>query len=320
MRTTLGLLALLGLVCQPALGRDWQAVRTFAYQLQGCDFAQLRQSDFDLLVMDYSRDGHADNRYQSDEIASLRSDRPCLVLAYLSIGEAEEYRFYWKPDFRPGNPAWLLPPNPNWPDNYKVRYWDPEWQAIIGDYVDQILEAGFDGLYLDLVDSYQHFPDRPQARQEMIDFVSHLAGHARAKGGDDFGIFPQNGEELLEDPAYLDLITGIGKESTYFGYPSDEVASDPEWTAEVEQRLDRAVAAGKLVLNVDYTGRVDQARQATRRAHARGYREFIAVRELDQIQVALNPVPETNLVGPIALGLLLLVLVGWLVRWRLRRR
>ena len=218
MRTTLGLLALLGLVCQPALGRDWQAVRTFAYQLQRCDFAQLRQSDFDLLVMDYSRDGHADNRYQSDEIASLRSDRPRLVLAYLSIGEAEEYRFYWKPDFRPGNPAWLLPPNPNWPDNYKVRYWDPEW------------------------------------------------------------------------------------------------------TAEVEQRLDRAVAAGKLVLNVDYTGRVDQARQATRRAHARGYREFIAVRELDQIQVALNPVPETNLVGPIALGLLLLVLVGWLVRWRLRRR
>lgn len=318
MRRDLGLLVFMLLLSPAVAARDWAAVESFAYQLQGCDLAQLQSSDFDLLVMDYARDGHAENRYRAAEVASLRQGR--LVLAYLSIGEAEEYRFYWKPEFRPGRPDWLLPPNPNWPDNYKVRYWDPEWQAIMADYVDQILEAGFDGLYLDLVDSYQYFPDRPQARQEMIDFVGRLARHARAKAGADFGIFPQNAEELLEDPAYLDLITGIGKESTYFGYPTDEVASDPEWTAEVEQRLDRAVAAGKLVLNVDYTSRVDQARQATRRAHARGYREFIAVRELDQIQLALNPVSEPNLVGPVAIALLLLVLVGWLVSRKLRRR
>ncbi|MGE0494657.1 MAG: MJ1477/TM1410 family putative glycoside hydrolase [Vulcanimicrobiota bacterium] len=318
MRRNLGLFALLLWLSLAAQARDWQAVESFAYQLQGCDLQQLGRSDFDLLVMDYSRDGHAQNRYRAQEVASLRQGR--LVLAYLSIGEAEEYRFYWKPDFRPGNPAWLLPPNPNWPDNYKVRYWDPEWQAIMLAYVDQILEAGFDGLYLDLVDSYQYFPARPQARQEMIDFVSRLAHHARARGGEDFGIFPQNAEELLEDAAYLDLITGIGKESTYFGYPTDEVASDPAWTAEVEQRLDRAVAAGKLVLNVDYTSRVDQARQATRRARARGYREFIAVRELDQIQLALNPVPETGPVWLLALGLFLLGLAGWLVSKKLGRR
>ena len=45
--------------------------------------------------------------------------------------------------------------------NYKVRYWDPDWQAIIygnhDSYLAKILSAGFDGVYLDLIDAYEHF-------------------------------------------------------------------------------------------------------------------------------------------------------------------
>jgi len=44
-----------------------------------------------------------------------------------------------------------------------VKYWDKEWQQIIygtpGAYLDRILKAGFDGVYLDLVDAFEYFEE-----------------------------------------------------------------------------------------------------------------------------------------------------------------
>ncbi|MEI6083683.1 MAG: endo alpha-1,4 polygalactosaminidase [Verrucomicrobiota bacterium] len=45
--------------------------------------------------------------------------------------------------------------DPNWKGNYYVRYWQPEWQALIFAYLDKIIAQGFDGVYLHLVDSYE---------------------------------------------------------------------------------------------------------------------------------------------------------------------
>jgi len=84
-----------------------------------------------------------------------------LAVAYMSIGEAEDYRPYWQPEWDATPPAWLGEENPDWPGNYKVRYWDPAWQQIIygkdDSYLRQILDAGFDGVYLDLVDAFEYF-------------------------------------------------------------------------------------------------------------------------------------------------------------------
>jgi len=45
-----------------------------------------------------------------------------------------------------------------------VRYWDPNWQYIIcgssDSYVNRIVNAGFDGVYLDLVDEYEYFENK----------------------------------------------------------------------------------------------------------------------------------------------------------------
>jgi len=84
-----------------------------------------------------------------------------LVLAYMSIGEAEDYRYYWQSDWSTNPPDWLTEENPDWPGNYKVRYWMPEWQAVIfgsaAAYLDRLLAAGFDGAYLDIIDAFEYF-------------------------------------------------------------------------------------------------------------------------------------------------------------------
>lgn len=118
-------------------------------------------TDYDVIVMDLFHEGEP---FTASEIAQLRTKAgggTRLLLCYLSVGEAEDYRYYWQPGWTPGNPAWIEGENPDWPGNYKVRYWDPEWQAILfgsdDSYLGRILDAGFDGAYLDLIDAFEYF-------------------------------------------------------------------------------------------------------------------------------------------------------------------
>ena len=40
------------------------------------------------------------------------------VGCYMSIGEAEDYRYYWEDDWAENSPAWLGGENPDWEGNY----------------------------------------------------------------------------------------------------------------------------------------------------------------------------------------------------------
>lgn len=124
--------------------------------------ATLDATNYDLFIIDaYDAEG---NLLTTSDLAALQT-KPGggsrLVIAYMSIGEAEEYRYYWDPLWDTNRPVWLLSENPDWPGNFKVFYWDPEWQAIIfgndNSYAKKILDAGFDGVYLDLIDAYEYF-------------------------------------------------------------------------------------------------------------------------------------------------------------------
>jgi len=85
------------------------------------------------------------------------------VIAYMSIGEAEEYRPYWQAEWKTNPPDWLADRNPDWEGNWKVRYWDPKWQQIIygepDSYLGLLLESGFDGVYLDIIDAFEYFEE-----------------------------------------------------------------------------------------------------------------------------------------------------------------
>jgi cysteinyl-tRNA synthetase len=153
--------------CRP-LARPAEA-RNFLYLLNMCGYAArdafveaVRGTDYDLVVTDPFF--HGDIPFSRREVAALRR-KACggnrFVLAYMSIGEAEDYRPYWKPEWKDAPPAWLDRENPDWPGNYKVKYWMEAWQRILmggdGSILDRIVDAGFDGVYLDIVDAFWHF-------------------------------------------------------------------------------------------------------------------------------------------------------------------
>ena len=272
------------------------AMNDFLYQLQDLDLVAIGNTAYDLVVMDYSADGTEAGEFTLAQIAALKHSPggEKIVLAYMSIGEAEDYRFYWQDDWTPGNPAWLDAENPDWPGNYKVHYWDPGWQSIISGYTDRLLNAGFDGAYLDIIDAYEYYADggRATAAQEMADFVAAIRAHARAQDPD-FYIFPQNAPELaIEILSYLGSVDGIGQEDIYYGYDDDDVMTPPAVTAELEGYLDLFKDAGKLVLTVDYATTPAHVGDAYARSLARGYVPFVTVRDLDQLTI--NPGHEPD--------------------------
>ncbi|MFQ6101344.1 MAG: MJ1477/TM1410 family putative glycoside hydrolase [Anaerolineae bacterium] len=271
------------------------AVNDFLYQLQNLELVAIGDTAYDLVVMDYSSDGSEAGEFTAAQIESLKHSPggEKIVLAYMSIGEAEDYRFYWQAGWEPGNPAWLDEENPDWAGNYKVRYWDPDWQTIVFSYTDRLLDAGFDGAYLDIIDAYEYYADqRPTAAQDMANFVAAIRAHARARDPD-FLILPQNAPELADEiPAYLESVDGIGQEDIYYGYDGDDVMTPPTVTAELEGYLDLFESAGKLVLTVDYATTPAHVDDGYAKSQAKGYVPFCTVRDLDQLTI--NPGHEPD--------------------------
>ena len=123
----------------------------------------IKNTNYDLLITDLFFDGIAFTAQEVTELKQKANGGKRLVISYMSIGEAENYRYYWQDDWKPGNPSFIQNENPDWQGNYVVRYWDSQWQHIIfgndDSYLKKILDAGFDGAYLDIIDAYEYFEE-----------------------------------------------------------------------------------------------------------------------------------------------------------------
>ena len=286
----------------------WGQVNDFLYQLQYLDLKKVGATKFDLVITDYAENGHENTQFTAQQIDALKHSPggPKLVLAYMSIGEAETYRWYWKKswdanlDGKPdaGAPSWLGTSNPQWLDNYKVRFWDPRWQRLIygtpDSYLDKVIATGYDGVYLDIIDAYwywAHGPGRPRhptAARDMVKFVETLAHYARVvKGRPDFGIFPQNAAELGRYPDYMATVTGLGQEDTWYNGNQKS-----PWTADTVPWLEKFVAAGKLVLCTDYCRRPAQIDDFYAKAKAIGAVPYSARRDLDRLTINPGHAPD----------------------------
>lgn len=89
-------------VAQAASAPRLARISSWAYQLQGALIPALAASPYDVLVVDSTKNGDASLPLSRAEVQRLRTrpdGQPRIVLSYISIGEAEEYRFYWRDEW-----------------------------------------------------------------------------------------------------------------------------------------------------------------------------------------------------------------------------
>ena len=314
------------------------AANGWTYQLQGLDLEVAAQEAADVLVTDHSIDGTAEQILASGEVAALKlkpDGSRRLVVAYMSIGEAESYRFYWNRKWAagmraaasPGNPDaqvpefdvadtcatsdcsndaaatavqlkagspmreqapnWLHLENAQWAGNYYVRFWQPEWQNIIfgrpDSYLDRIIEAGFDGVYLDRADIYAYWEaTRSSSEDDMIEFVVRLSAYAKARNPE-FLVILQNAEELASRPAVRTAIDSVAKEDLLYGIDHTETANRPNEVAASLRHLKRAQANGLPIFVVEYLSDARRIEKARTRLQDLGFVSTFASRELGSL-------------------------------------
>lgn len=262
------------------------AAKNWMVQLQHVNQEEIRALDPDLLVVDYADDGGEAAEWKGEKLRSLMEREgggERLVIAYLSIGEAENYRFYWRDWFEPGNPEWLDKENPDWAGNFKVKFWRSGWREIIfgskGSYLDRIIENGFDGVYLDMVDAYDYWIIKgdKNAREEMKEFVKEISAYAKEKKSG-FIVIPQNALMLLLEPDYVAAADGVGAEDVYYykGKPRTDC-----YPYEGVNYLRVAKKAGLAVLLIEYLESDCAVSEFFSAASNEGFIPYSATKNLD---------------------------------------
>lgn len=288
--------------------------KTWGYQLQRARADHI-PADIDLLVIDSARGTTPHQSLSPDEVARFQTRSiggRRLVLAYLSVGEAENYRYYWWPHWNTRAPSWLAEENQTWKGNFQVRYWEPGWRSIIMNprptlvdyvmeravdwhkpYLDRIIEAGFDGVYLDRIDAFMEWKkSRPSAEMDMASLVIELATYAKQRRPG-FLVVTQNGEELLRHSDIRRVVDAAAKEDLWFGIDGPEVANSQRDVSRTQLFLNRMRADGKPVFVVEYLDDAMKRETTRRQAADRGYTLTFAPRQLDKPPEVVSPLPPS---------------------------
>ncbi|MBX9926463.1 MAG: endo alpha-1,4 polygalactosaminidase [Hyphomicrobiaceae bacterium] len=283
-------------------------IRSWGYQLQNDTATSLINSPYDVLVIDYSK---SSGLFTQAELAAMKKKPDGsrrLVISYISIGEAESYRYYW------GDRAWQdkrnrLPPvaaeNPEWKGNFTVQFWEQEWQNLIlfdrDSYINRIIDVGFDGIYLDKVDIVDDLkgktPPGTEASDLMTQFIRKMSIVTKRRNPQ-FLIIAQNAEGLLDDDVYRSAIDGIGKESLLYStgffdeknnYQTPKRNPDKfiQWSTE---RLAKLRNEGKLVMVVEYINERNLIERSLGELTKNGFIPYFGPRDLSY----LSYTKETN--------------------------
>ncbi len=265
---------------------------------------QIVASTYDMVVLDFVPSEEYNTDFPMvDVVARLHNaSHPKLVIAYIDIGQAEDYRTYWRPGWEIGDPEWIVAGDPDgWEGNYPVAYWYDEYQEIwLGPdgYLQAIVDAGFDGVYLDWVEAYsdEDVIDMAESEdldpvQEMIWWVGDIADYVRAQNPA-FIVIGQNAAELAEYDEYVQIIDAIAQEQVWF---DGGVDNDPPGDCPLPRtEADVDAAAYRDSLSAACRRQYDQYPESTLHVSSEWYLHFLTLAQgrgliIFTVDYALDP-------------------------------
>ncbi len=280
-------------------------VKSWMYLLQRLDntklIAALAKTSYDMLVIEPGID-FKEGAYDAASLVRKLRKKPDgskrLLLAYIDIGQAEDFRKYWTDKWKPGI---LLDADPDgWTGDVGVTFWHPDWKKVwLGKsgMIAKLAALGFDGVYLDWIGIYQEPAAIRAAKKQKLNPASEMVrfiGEIRAvKPG--FLVVAQNAVELIDIPGYSNVIDGLGVEDTWYrgranAKWTDKGAGDvkPEGSESTSDKIaayQKFKNRGLPVFTVDYCVSTKNAARVYREARKAKLVPLVTRVSLDRLSV-----------------------------------
>lgn len=247
-------------------------VRNFGVQFSGTYHLPALRS-YDLVIIDPDQAQHE----EPDSLFATRS----LAVAYVNIGEAEDYRWY-RSEVRK---EWLKGANPNWAGHSYLDVRNEGWQNLLLEkIIPRIFRRPYAGLFLDMVDIAS-----PGLYPEMSDGVVDLIKRIRSAYPDK--IIIMNGGAFLAGRV-RDEVDALCAESVFssydFGSKNYFVRPAAESSERAKELRGISERNGMKILDIDYAPTGDSTVRAAVADSARrnGFVAFVGTIDLDSLPPA----------------------------------
>ncbi len=142
--------------------QNYATIRNSAPFGQQAQFAlQMHETNYDALLVEVFHGRKPLSRQAVETLKYKKVGARRMVFAYMNVGTAASYHYYWKSNWREGSPFWISAPLPNDPDRYNVEFWRPDWQGVMSgntnSFLYGIIAQGFDGVVIDGLSAFKFF-------------------------------------------------------------------------------------------------------------------------------------------------------------------
>jgi len=254
-------------------------------------------SQFDRLVLE-------PENVNSDELLQLKRGG-AVAYSYLSIGEVGEHR-NWFDRVPQGAVAGT---NGDW-NSKLMNLSDPAWQRFVLQRASELALRGYDGLFLDTMDSYQLFAKTDTERQEQEAALTNLVYRIKRKYPQ-LSIITNRGFEVIDRiGTYIDAVAA---ESLYAGWNNGEQVytevpeADRQWLQQKFQQIKRQFPIDTIAIDYVPPNDRSKARTIAAKISADGSIPWIANPSLDYIGISnLEVIPrevlmiyDSRVTGPV---------------------
>lgn len=143
---------------------------------RGIRMESLLSRKYDIVFIDYSNDLTKSGVFSASDIRKLKENGARVYISF-PVASANILRFYASQFFdrRTGNPTSSIIRSQYADDSFFVAFWTTEWQAVVLEHLNRILEVEPEGILIRDIDFYNyHLSERPNAYDEMFSFISDL--------------------------------------------------------------------------------------------------------------------------------------------------
>ena len=208
------------------------------------------------------------------------------VIGYISLGEVENYRDYYKAVEAEGI---LYEKNPNWPDSRYIDVRDPRWtRRVVEDLVPRLLRKGFRGIFIDTLDNPAELERRDPAKfKGMTEAAARLVRAIRRHYPRMYIMLNRSYEILPAVEGQIDAVLG---ESVFteidFEKKGYRLADAKTYQLQVKWLKEAKARRPALkVYTLDYWPPTDAAGVARIYAEQRknGFIPYVSVKDLDRV-------------------------------------